>query len=119
MNPGNMPSLATQKAVVDRHTEEEAKEAKGLEEILRLPSYPAYRYETARVARRDLSGWWRQFVIRKGRNYGLTVGAPVIFSGGVVGRIREVHAYTAVVDLISSPALRIAASVQGDNRPIR
>ncbi len=35
LNPANMPSLATQKAMVDRHSEEETKEAKGLEEILR------------------------------------------------------------------------------------
>lgn len=40
LNLGNMPSLATQKAVVDRRTEEEAKEAKGLEEILRNQAHP-------------------------------------------------------------------------------
>lgn len=89
-----------------------------LEQMLRLPSFPAFRYEPARVARRDLSGWWQQLVIRKGANFGLTVGDPVVFSGGVVGRVREVHAYTSVVDLITSPSLRIAASVQGDSRPI-
>ncbi|MGA8309063.1 MAG: hypothetical protein WB755_03475, partial [Terriglobales bacterium] len=36
----HMSSLATQKAVVDRHTEEEAREAKGLEEILRNQAHP-------------------------------------------------------------------------------
>jgi hypothetical protein len=40
LNAGNLPSLATQKAVVDRHTEEEAKEANGLEEILRNQAHP-------------------------------------------------------------------------------
>ena len=44
-------------------------------------------------------------------------GAPVIFTGGVVGRVSEVYAYTSVVDLISSPTLRIAAMVDGDSRP--
>jgi rod shape-determining protein MreC len=38
--------------------------------------------------------------------------------GGVVGRISEVHAYTSVVEMISSPGLRIAAVVDGDTRPI-
>ncbi|MGZ4733047.1 MAG: hypothetical protein ACXVZH_12970 [Terriglobales bacterium] len=33
-------SLATQKAVVDRHTEEQAKQVKGLEEILRNQAHP-------------------------------------------------------------------------------
>ena len=37
----HMSTLATQKAVVDRHAEEEAKEAKGLEEILRDQAHPA------------------------------------------------------------------------------
>jgi hypothetical protein len=36
----NMPSLATQKAMVDRQAEEQTKEAKGLEEILRNQVHP-------------------------------------------------------------------------------
>jgi hypothetical protein len=36
-----MASLATQKAVVDRHAEEQAKEARGLEEILRNQAHPS------------------------------------------------------------------------------
>lgn len=89
-----------------------------LENLLNLPPLPAFRLEAARVARRDFSGWWQRFTIRKGQNFGLTVGAPVVFSGGVVGRITEVHRYTAVVDLVTSPTFRLAASVAGDNRPI-
>jgi rod shape-determining protein MreC len=89
-----------------------------LEGLLRLPSFENYRAEAARVARRDFSSWWQRLIIRKGRNYGLTVGAPVIFTGGVVGRISEVHAYTAVVDLISSPEVRLAATLEDDKRPI-
>ena len=67
--------------------------------------------------RRDFSTWSQRLVIRKGRNAAIPVGAPVIFTGGVVGRVSEVYAYTAVVDLISSPTLRIAAMVDGDSRP--
>jgi rod shape-determining protein MreC len=93
-------------------------EIKRLEEVLRLPSFASYRSETARVARRDFTGWWQRIVIRKGRNYEIPVGAPVIFVGGVVGRIAEVGAYTSIVELISSPGVRIAGSIEGDNRPI-
>ena len=89
-----------------------------LEELLRLPSFKQYRYEHARVARRDFSGWWQRIVIRKGRNYGIPKGAPVVFTGGVVGHVAEVHATTAVVDLISSPNVRLAGVVEGDSRPI-
>lgn len=89
-----------------------------MENLLKLPPMPAYRSEPARVARRDFSGWWQRLIIRKGRNHGLTVGAPVIYVGGIVGRVSEVYAYTAVVDLITSPTFRVAASAEGDTRPI-
>lgn len=94
------------------------REVKRLEAVLRLPSFDNYRSETARVVSRDLTAWWQRLEIRKGENYGIPVGAPVIFSGGVVGRVTEVHATTAVVDLISSPNVRLAASFDGDDRPV-
>jgi len=89
-----------------------------LENLLKLPSMPSFRFEPARVARRDFSGWWQRLIIRKGENYGIPVGAPVVFAGGVVGRVIEVHRYTAVVDLLTSPTFRLAATVSGDNKPI-
>lgn len=89
-----------------------------LEGLLRLPPLPNFRYEHARVVTRDYAGWWQRITIRKGRNYGIPVGAPVVFTGGVVGRIAEVHAYTSVVELTSSPTFRIAATVEGDTRPM-
>jgi rod shape-determining protein MreC len=93
-------------------------EIERLERILKLPTPPGYRAEPARVVLRDFSSWWQRLVIRKGRNYGLTEGAPVIYAGGIVGRVREVYAYTAVVELVSSPGVRIAATAEGDTRPI-
>ncbi len=89
-----------------------------LENMLNLPPMPAFRFEPARVARRDFSAWWHRMTIRKGENYGIAVGSPVVFAGGVVGRVTEVYRYTAVVDLITSPTFRIAASVSGDSRPM-
>jgi rod shape-determining protein MreC len=98
---------------VQQNTELQAEIAR-LESLLRLPSFTEYRYEHARVARRDFSGWWQRIVIRKGRNFGIPVGAPVVFTGGVVGKVSEVHATTSVVDLISSPNLRLAGVIEGD-----
>jgi len=89
-----------------------------LENLLKLPPMPSYRLEPARVARRDFSGWWQHLTIRKGASSGILVGSPVVFSGGVVGRVIEVHAYTSVVDLVTSPTFRVAASANGDNRPV-
>jgi rod shape-determining protein MreC len=93
-------------------------EIKRLEDLLGLPTDTEYRSEAARVVRRDFNAWWQRLVIRKGRNFGITTGSPVIFSGGVVGRVTEVGAYTAIVDLVSSPTMRLAASLEGDPRPI-
>jgi len=102
---------------VQQNTEMQAEIAR-LEQLLRIPSFTNYRAEPARVVRRDFSGWWQRLVIRKGRNFGIPVGAPVVFTGGVVGRVAEVGGYTAVVELISSPTVRLAAFIEGDNRPI-
>ena len=89
-----------------------------LESLLRIPPVPGYRSEHARVVRRDFSGWWQRMIIRKGKNYGIVEGAPVVFTGGVVGRVAEVRAYTSVVELIGSPNVRLAAAVEGDARPV-
>jgi rod shape-determining protein MreC len=89
-----------------------------LERLLDLPPRPGFRMETARVAQRDFSAWWQRLVVRKGRNYGIPVGAPVVFIDGLVGRVSEVHAYTSVVELISSPGVRLAAFLEGDSRPV-
>ncbi len=105
-------------AVAGQENTELLAEVSRLENLLRIPAYGNFRSEHARVARRDFSGWWQRLVIRKGRNYGIPVGAPVIFTGGVVGRVTEVYAFTAVVELISSPNLRLAGVIEGDARPM-
>lgn len=89
-----------------------------LEEMLRLPSFGDFRSEPARVVRRDFTAWWQRLVVRKGRNHGIVAGSPVIFAGGLAGRVVEVHATTSVIELISSPTLRLAAVFEGDNRPV-
>ncbi len=108
---------ASYEFAVQQNTEMQA-EIVRLQELLRLPAYAGYRPEHARVASRDFSGWWQRIVIRKGKNFDIPLGAPVIFTGGVVGRVTEVHAYTAVVELLTSQNIRFAGVVEGDTRPI-
>lgn len=88
------------------------------EGILNIPSRRQFRYEVARVIRRDLSAWWQHIIIRKGNDYDIPEGAAVIFSGGVVGRVVEVNAFTSRVELVTSPNFRMAASFQSDDRPV-
>jgi rod shape-determining protein MreC len=105
-----------------RENETLREQVQRLEDVLHLPSNIEYRTEIARVVRRDFGTWSQRLIIRKGRNNGgpnggIPVGAPVIFTGGVVGRVTEVYAFSSVVDLVSSPTLRVAAMVEGDSRP--
>lgn len=96
-----------------------AEENLRLRTLLGIPEDPEFHYEIARVIQRDLNSWWQRLVLRKGRDYGIIEGAGVIFEDGVVGRVREVHAYTSVVELVTSPAFQMAARFEGDNRPVR
>lgn len=89
-----------------------------LESILNLPSRREFRYEVARVIRRDLNVWWQHMIIRKGKDFDIPVGAAVVFAGGVVGRVVEVNAFTSRVELITSPNFRMAANFEGDERPV-
>jgi len=113
--------LARQKAfyqLLDQRNKTLETDVMRLESILDMPSRREFRYEVARVIRRDLNAWWQQIVIRKGDDYGITEGAAVIFAGGVVGRVVQVDAFTSRVELITSPNFRVAASFEGDARPV-
>ncbi len=90
-----------------------------LEALLGLPSLPEHRYEVARVVSRDLSGWWQRLVIRKGHRDGIRPGQAVVYADGVVGRVSEVHLYTSVVELLTSPGFRVAAHFEDDLRPMQ
>lgn len=89
-----------------------------LENLLQLPSRPNYRYEIARVVSRDFNSWWQRIEIRKGQIHGIRRGDAVVFTGGVVGRVSEVGRNTSIIDLLSNGHVRMAAIIEGDNRPM-
>lgn len=99
-----------------RHLENEVQR---LEQILNLERPEGFRFEVARVAQRELNSWWHILILRKGSFHGIAPGQAVVFSGGVVGRIRDVHTYTSTVELISNRGFRVAAHIQGDTRPLQ
>ncbi len=113
--------LARQKAFYELKIQQNStleEEVERLESILNMPNRIDFRYEVARVINRDLNLWWQQITIQKGKNYGIIKGAAVVFEGGVVGRVIEVHFLTSKVELISSPYFRMAASFENDGRPV-
>lgn len=93
-------------------------EIKHYKKLLKIPSYDKYNWEIARVVRHDLSAWWQRIVIRKGSMHGVKKGCAVIYGGGVVGRVVSVNATSSTVELVSSVNFRMAAFIEGDDRPI-
>ena len=113
--------LARQKAFYQLKIQQNSileEEINRLESILNIPNRIEFRYEVSRVINRDLNLWWQQITIQKGKNYGITEGAAVIFERGVVGRVIEVNLLTSKIELVSSPHFRMAASFEEDGRPV-
>lgn len=71
----------------------------------------------ATVIYRHPGWWWRYLTIDKGRDDGLKRGMPVLSGENVVGRVSIVEDATAVVELVTSPDLRIPVIVE-DTRDI-
>jgi len=101
-----------------QQAEAQARELRRMESLLDLPPLPAVNYVSARVIRRDLDTWWHHITIQRGADARIQPGDAVVYRGGVVGRVKEVHAFTSTVELISSATFRVAAHVEGDLRPI-
>lgn len=114
----DLARINAQGSLIRQQTEALRDEVERLEALLELPQSEDYHYEIARVTHRDLTAWWQRFTIRKGHNAGIPEGAAVVYAGGVVGRVREVHAYTSVVELVTSPGFRMAATLEGERRPV-
>ena len=66
-------------------------------------AYPDYRYTTASVIGRDPSPFKRYIQINKGSEDGLRRGMPVVTEQGMVGRISQIIASAALVQLITDP----------------
>ena len=88
-------------------------ENRRLGSLLGMEERPEFHTVPARVVQRRLSMWWQQIILRKGKADGIVEGCPVVNAYGVVGRVRQVFDSTCVVELISSPAFRISASLSG------
>jgi rod shape-determining protein MreC len=87
-----------------------------LRRLLDLPPRAEYRMLVARVARRDLNAWWSRVTLRRGAADGVVAGVPVVAGENVVGRVIKVHLHTCEVQLVSDPAFRISASLDGTER---
>ncbi len=82
-----------------------------------LPFHEISNALVARVIYRHPGWWWRYMTVDKGRKDGVKRGMPVLSGEDVVGRIFLVEDTTSVVELITSPDLRIPVVVD-DTRDI-
>jgi len=65
------------------------------------------------VVSRNISGWWNSVRIGKGSADGIIENHAVISPDGLVGKTIEVTHFVAEVLLVSDPAFRVSARVEG------
>jgi rod shape-determining protein MreC len=52
--------------------------------------------------------WQKEMIINKGKSHGITYGAPVITSQGLVGLVEQVGENSATIRLITHPEVRVS-----------
>jgi rod shape-determining protein MreC len=70
-------------------------------------AYPEYNYIGASVIGRDPSPFVKYIQINRGSNDGLRRGMPVVTQQGLVGRVSQITASAALVQLITDPGIKI------------
>jgi rod shape-determining protein MreC len=92
---------------------EQAAEAEILSALLGYArSQPESRYLAANVIGRDVSPFIRSIWIGRGSDAGLTRGMPVVTERGLVGRVAEVLATVARVQLVTDPVSLVNVRLQ-------
>lgn len=76
-------------------------------------SQPENRYIAADVIGKDTSPFLRYIWIGRGSNSGIQRGMPVVTERGLVGRVVEVFATSARVQLITDPSVAVNVRFQG------
>ena len=70
-------------------------------------AYPEYQYVGASVIGRDPSPFFKYIHINRGSDDGLRRGMPVVTQQGLVGRVAQITASAALVELITDPAVTV------------
>ncbi len=92
---------------------EQAAEADVLAALLDYArAQPSSRYLASNVIGRDVSPFIRSILIGQGSDAGISVGMPVVTAQGLVGRVEEVFANYARVQLITDPSTAVNVKFQ-------
>lgn len=82
-----------------------------LENTLELESFRDAPQVTAEVVSGPRSNLSLSVEINKGSDHGIQVGMPVVTNGGLVGRVSQVSARRANIELVTNPAFRVGVRV--------
>ena len=81
-----------------------------LRQLLDLKDKASFQTKAAKVIGKDFYALRPYLIIDKGRTSGIKKYAPVLTSGGLVGKVLEVGLYSSKVILINDPDLSVPAS---------
>lgn len=84
-----------------------------LRQLLGLRPQIPYEFITAEVVGLTVGQLRNYATLNRGAADGLQVGMPVVTAAGLVGRIREVSAHYAIVELLENRDVRIAVRLEG------
>jgi rod shape-determining protein MreC len=94
-----------------------AAENQRLRQLLNLPVPKAYRKIAAQVIARPPSQWLNRLQIDKGFADGLSLNRVVMNQQGVVGKITELSAHSAMVSLLTDPESAVSCLTEKERRP--
>jgi rod shape-determining protein MreC len=90
-----------------------------LKEQLGYIERSGYEHTSAAIIARDTSRQLKRFVIDRGGDDGVVVGAPIVVKDGVLaGTVVEVTSKTATVRAVNDPNARVAGSLLNETRTL-
>jgi rod shape-determining protein MreC len=92
--------------------QEAAQENSRLHSLLQMGSSPGIESIAAKVIGKDVTNWFRTILIDKGAKEGVQRQMAVVASEGLVGRVVDVMAGTARVQLITDPESSVGCVIQ-------
>ena len=75
-------------------------------------AHPEHQYLGATVIGRDISPFLHYVIINRGSDDGLRRGMPIVTQNGLAGRVSQVTAKSARVQLITDPSVKVNVRIQ-------
>jgi rod shape-determining protein MreC len=110
VNPDEVVADARSQELQARLIELESQNRR-LQELLDYVATNPQAEITAPIIGRSADHWWQQITIGRGSKDGVDVGAVVLGTGGIVGRVIQASPSTSRVLLISDPSSQVGVTI--------